>query len=82
MSHIRSGCVVCGEELVYGQNEKLECFYCHKILDSNVKCRKGHFVCDKCHSMPGNDLIENFCNTSKIADPLELARASFAFSLN
>jgi hypothetical protein len=73
MSHKRSGCVVCGEELVYGQNEKLECFYCHKILDSKVKCRKGHYVCDKCHSMPGNDLIENFCNTSKITDPLELA---------
>ncbi|MGD0158779.1 MAG: DUF5714 domain-containing protein [Candidatus Bathyarchaeia archaeon] len=73
MSHKRSGCVVCGDELVYGQNEKLECFYCHEILDSNVKCRKGHYVCDKCHSMPGNDLIENFCSTSKITDPLELA---------
>lgn len=73
MSHIRSGCIVCGEELVYGQSEKLECFYCHKILDSNVKCREGHFVCYNCHSMPGNDLIENFCNISKIADPLELA---------
>jgi hypothetical protein len=45
MSHTRSGCVVCGEELVYGQIEKLECFYCHKILYSNVKCGKGHFVC-------------------------------------
>jgi len=73
MSHVRSGCVVCGEELVYGQNEKLECFYCHKIFDSNVKCKKGHYVCDNCHSMPGNDLIESFCNTSKITDPLELA---------
>jgi hypothetical protein len=73
MSHTRSGCVVCGDELVYGQNEKLECYYCHKILDSNVKCRKGHYVCDNCHSMPGNDLIENFCNITKITDPLELA---------
>jgi hypothetical protein len=69
----RSGCVVCGQELVYGKSEKIECFYCHKVLNSNVKCKKGHYVCDKCHSMSGNDLIETYCIASRLEDPLELA---------
>jgi hypothetical protein len=69
----KKGCLVCGKELVYGQTEKSECFYCHKVYDSNVKCEAGHFVCDECHSLPGNELIENFCINSKLKDPLELA---------
>jgi hypothetical protein len=73
MSPQRSGCVVCGEELVYGKNEKLECFYCRKVFDSNVKCKEGHYVCDKCHSMPANDLIESYCIDSQMEDPLDLA---------
>jgi hypothetical protein len=73
MSHQRSGCVVCGQELVYGKTEKMECFYCHKLFDSNTKCKKGHYVCDKCHSMSANDLIETHCIASKLEDPLELA---------
>jgi hypothetical protein len=73
MSPQKSGCVVCGEELIYGKNEKLECFYCQKVFDSNVKCKEGHYVCDKCHSMPANDLIETYCIGSQLEDPLELA---------
>lgn len=69
----RSGCVVCGEELVYGKSEKLECYYCHQVFDANVKCKEGHYVCDKCHSLPANDLIEHYCTTSRLEDPLELA---------
>ena len=72
-SHQISGCLVCGQELVYGKNEKLECFYCHKVFDSNTKCKEGHYVCDKCHSLPGNDLIETYCIATKLKDPLELA---------
>jgi hypothetical protein len=73
MSHKISGCLVCGLELVYGKNEKLECFYCHRVFLSNTKCQKGHYVCDECHSMPGNDLIETYCIATKLKDPLELA---------
>lgn len=69
----KSGCVVCGGELVYGKTERLECFYCHKTYDANVKCEDGHFVCDKFHSMLGEELIERFCNASELEDPLELA---------
>ena len=69
----RSGCLICGQKLVYGQNEKVRCFYCHKVSDSNVKCKDGHYVCDKCHSMPGDDLIETYCLSTELKDPLELA---------
>jgi hypothetical protein len=69
----RTGCVVCGKDLVYGATEKSECFYCHKVYDANVKCEDGHFVCDSCHSMDANELIETYCIASKLEDPLELA---------
>jgi hypothetical protein len=70
----KTGCLVCGEELVYGKDtEQLECFYCKQVYDSNTKCRNGHYVCDRCHSLPAIDLIENYCVASESEDPLELA---------
>jgi hypothetical protein len=70
----RTGCLICGEELVYEkETEQLECFYCKQLYDSNAKCKNGHFVCDRCHSLPAMDLIENYCISSKSEDPLELA---------
>jgi hypothetical protein len=73
MSAHKTGCLICGKELVYGATEKLECFYCHKLFDASVKCKDGHFVCDACHSMPASELIEIYCTTSTGEDPLELA---------
>jgi hypothetical protein len=73
MSSHRKGCLVCGKELVYGPTEKLECFCCHRIYDANVKCANGHFVCDDCHSMPANELIETYCISTELEDPLEMA---------
>ena len=69
----RTGCMVCGKDLVYGAIEKLGCFYCHKVYDTNAKCEDGHFVCDSCHSMAANELIETYCIASELEDPLELA---------
>ncbi len=70
----RTDCLVCGGELVYEEGlDKLECFYCHEVYDSNVKCKNDHFVCDRCHSLPAMELIESYCIASKIEDPLELA---------
>ena len=73
MTEYRKGCVVCGKELIYGASEALSCFYCNKVYDSNVKCLDGHFVCDLCHSASANELIESFCSTSTLEDPLEMA---------
>jgi len=70
----KTGCLICGEELVYTKDlAPLECFYCHQVYDSNVKCKNGHYVCDRCHSLPSINLIENYCISSKSENPLELA---------
>ncbi len=69
----KKGCLICGKDLVYGSTEKLECFYCHKTYDASVKCEAGHYVCDACHSLPADDLIESYCTTTTSEDPLEIA---------
>jgi hypothetical protein len=70
----RTGCLVCGEELLYEKEpEQLECFYCKQVYDSNAKCKNGHYVCDRCHSLPAMELIESYCVASESEDPLELA---------
>ena len=67
-------CMICGEGLEYFKEYKeLECIYCNGKFKSNVSCKEGHYVCDSCHSMNGNDLIEKYCkNTDKI-NPIEMA---------
>ena len=70
----QSGCLICGEELVYlQQNEMQACYYCGKSQEADVRCVNGHFVCDRCHSLSANDLIEQFCAHTQGTDPLELA---------
>ena len=46
MPDYKTGCLICGEELIYGKTEKMECYYCHKIYESNVRCKNGHFICE------------------------------------
>lgn len=71
----RTGCLVCGAELAYQTgHDDLECFLCHRIVPSTVKCREGHFVCDRCHSLSGNDFVEEVCVNSTSRDPMELVR--------
>ena len=72
--HFRSGCLICGEELVYSQkNELAYCYYCGTKQETNTHCINGHYVCDRCHSLQANDLIEQFCTTTSISNPIELA---------
>jgi hypothetical protein len=70
----KSGCIVCGRELRYLDGpEELRCELCGATFLANAKCVDGHFVCDACHGLPANDLIEAYTirNTSK--DPLGMA---------
>lgn len=70
----KTGCLICGEKLVYlKQPERAACYYCHQVCESDIKCEDDHFVCDTCHSLPANDLIEQFCLSSKLEDPVEAA---------
>lgn len=70
----KSGCLVCGKELVYQKKfENVVCYYCNETYDSNVKCVDGHFICDRCHRLSANELIEEYCIKTESEDPLELA---------
>jgi hypothetical protein len=70
----KSNCFSCGEELIYLDNsEPMLCLYCGQSIDSNSRCRNGHFICDHCHSLKGVELISRFCVETKLSDPIEMA---------
>ncbi len=73
MNH-KNGCLFCGKELIYKDiDEELNCFFCHNIFYSNVKCIDGHYICDRCHSLSANELIQEYCIASQSTNPLNLA---------
>ena len=73
MEH-KSGCLYCGKELLYlDRPEELSCIYCKGTFTSQARCVDSHFVCDACHSLSANDLIERFTIESVSRDPLEMA---------
>jgi hypothetical protein len=73
MTH-RSGCLVCGEDLVYlKEEENLTCASCGRSLRGDVRCEAGHFICDTCHAAPAADYIESACGSTLLTDPLRLA---------
>ena len=75
MEH-QTGCLICGEELVYSaQSHEQSCLYCGQKFDVNVKCVQGHYVCDQCHAMSANELIEQTCRETQLTDPLNLVVA-------
>jgi hypothetical protein len=70
----KSDCVVCGKELIYLEEERTaECSYCKESFRTNALCAGGHYVCDRCHGLKGNDLIETFCARTEMTDPLKMA---------
>ena len=73
------GCLICGEELVYSRETTLReaCQICGDTFQTNVKCPKGHFVCDKCHSQDISGKVERMLLGSKEKDPSALAQKIF-----
>ena len=70
----KTGCVVCGSPLVYGEvSETRSCHYCRAVHETSVACEKGHFICDVCHSSSANDLIQRVCSATESREPLALA---------
>jgi len=71
---IESGCLICGEDLVYLQEpEPMMCEICGSRSESNASCTNGHFICDKCHMSDAYDLIERTCLNSSSTSPKDLA---------
>jgi hypothetical protein len=70
----KTGCLICGFELTYlSAEEQLPCEYCGKAFVSDVCCVNHHYVCDRCHALSANDLIEQFCRTTLLTDPSRIA---------
>ncbi|HTP64516.1 MAG TPA: DUF5714 domain-containing protein [Geobacteraceae bacterium] len=70
----KTGCLICGFELSYlAAEEKLPCEYCGREFTVEVCCVNHHYVCDGCHSLAANDLIEQFCRTTRLTDSYRIA---------
>lgn len=80
------GCMICGKELIYGENaETHTCFYCKKEYTSNISCADGHFICDECHQADSDQILKVILEASLSTNPIELARevmASPAFQMH
>lgn len=75
MEH-KSGCLVCGKELFYLEHpEEIACLFCKHVFTTQAKCIDNHFVCDACHALSANDLIERFTIESSSKDPIDMALA-------
>lgn len=69
-----TGCLVCGEDLVYlPVSAELVCVLCGAAKLGSARCKSGHFACDACHAAPAMDVIEKVCATSDERDPMALA---------
>ncbi len=69
----RSGCMVCGEALVYLEtNRDHTCHYCGLTMPANALCAAGHFVCDVCHGKAALDILKQVCLHSREPDAVAL----------
>ncbi|WP_227765523.1 DUF5714 domain-containing protein [Zhaonella formicivorans] len=73
------GCLICGEELVYGSAWRLNtCLYCGRTQHSTIYCPNGHFICDNCHRQEAIEVLKRVCLDSNSKDPVALANKLMA----
>ena len=66
-------CLICGEALNYlREGTIMKCSLCNKLYKSKARCEKGHFVCDKCHSLKGTQVIKELASSSRSKNPIEI----------
>lgn len=69
----KNNCIICKAELEYYETpRKMKCVICHHEFETNVACKNGHFICDNCHSMEGDELIMETCLHTDSHDPIEI----------
>lgn len=75
----KSGCLICGEDLVYVQDYvdgaavRMKCVYCGKEVATRVLCLNNHYICDECHVKGVLGFVEEACQKSSLLHPVELA---------
>ncbi|MBK5245986.1 MAG: radical SAM protein [Peptostreptococcaceae bacterium] len=75
---VQNGCLICGSSLVYNdKSEKVKCDICGKLFSSNIKCVKGHFICDHCHNGDVLEHMEDLLVESTEHNPIRLAEMVF-----
>ncbi|WP_291326105.1 DUF5714 domain-containing protein [Desulfovibrio sp. UCD-KL4C] len=68
-----TGCMVCGAELTYlTEYEKKICAFCGEEHEANACCENNHFVCDKCHSEDGLEVLPHILISSTETDMIDL----------
>lgn len=69
----KSGCMVCGTELVYFETPTDKaCHYCGRLMSANAACVNGHFVCDSCHTVDAVEIIKQVCLHTRECDAMVL----------
>lgn len=82
MKNYQSGCLICGEALVYtSENRPLTCSVCQGIFESNAACESGHYVCDGCHAKAGHLFITEYAKKTASHSPIEIAQEMMAHPL-
>jgi hypothetical protein len=75
----QSGCLICGSDLEYlDEPVEMECSYCRQTSISDTRCVNGHYICDRCHRLDVEDLIEVICIHSTDDNPFVLAEQIFS----
>lgn len=85
-NHFRSGCLICGADLVYEQSETIhKCQICGKDFWSGVHCAQNHFVCDDCHITDASLVTLSYCLNNTEPDAallMQKIRLHKSFSLH
>ena len=73
------GCLICGQELLYSKDlpSKETCYICGHQFETYVKCPKGHYICDTCHSLDILGKVEQLLSSSDESNPIVLAQKVF-----
>lgn len=75
---MKDECLICGAPLTYLENDiEMECALCHKKENSKTVCKKGHYICNDCHTR-GMDSIIGLCLTETSKNPIEIIQKLMA----
>ena len=71
----KRGCLVCGDRLEYGTVPgRATCYFCGDSYETETICPQGHFVCDRCHRAPAEEIISAYCSSTAETDPTAITR--------
>ncbi|MHA1892880.1 MAG: DUF5714 domain-containing protein [Candidatus Helarchaeota archaeon] len=77
MLKIHDKCEICGKELKLLQDASdllsVTCYFCKKTEETEVVCPEGHYICNDCHSKDSIEIIKQFCRSTELIDPYEIA---------